>query len=54
MNSGAVRCWGSDEYGQLGQGTALRRATPAPVLVPVVVVDDIFADGFDIQSGAPP
>jgi alpha-tubulin suppressor-like RCC1 family protein len=31
LQSGAVRCWGGNESGQLGDGSVLNRLTPAPV-----------------------
>jgi alpha-tubulin suppressor-like RCC1 family protein len=47
MASGPMRCWGSDSFGQLGQGTAGNRALPAPVLTETL--DTIFASGFEVQ-----
>lgn len=32
LNSGAVQCWGSNTYGQLGDGSTLNRLTPTQVL----------------------
>ena len=31
LNDGAVRCWGSNEFGQLGDGTTIERTSPVPV-----------------------
>ena len=31
LNSGAVRCWGDNGYGQLGDGTPTQRRTPVSV-----------------------
>jgi alpha-tubulin suppressor-like RCC1 family protein len=32
LSDGTVRCWGSNENGELGDGTELDRSTPAPVI----------------------
>ncbi len=32
MNSGGVDCWGSNQFGQLGDGTTTNRAVPTPVV----------------------
>ena len=44
MNSGEVRCWGSNRYGELGDGTTTNRKTP------VVVID--LADGVNAITAA--
>ena len=31
LDDGAVRCWGSNEFGQLGDGTNIERTAPVPV-----------------------
>ncbi len=31
VRGGAVLCWGGNAFGQLGDGTTVNRATPAPV-----------------------
>ena len=31
LDDGSVRCWGSNEFGQLGDGTTIERTSPVPV-----------------------
>ena len=31
LDDGSVRCWGSNEFGQLGDGTEIERTSPVPV-----------------------
>jgi alpha-tubulin suppressor-like RCC1 family protein len=33
LRTGAVRCWGSNSYGQLGDGTRTDRRTPTAVVM---------------------
>lgn len=33
LNSGGIQCWGDNRYGQLGDGTTVRHAAPAAVLL---------------------
>jgi len=40
-----VKCWGSNEYGQLGDGSSIRRATP-------VDVGSLTSEGTAIAAGA--
>lgn len=44
LQSGGVQCWGSNFYGQLGDGTNITRHTP----VPIIGVD---VDVLDIKGG---
>ena len=44
LRDGSLRCWGSNECGQLGDGTVVRRALPG-VVVPVGAVDEVVAGG---------
>lgn len=43
---GAVRCWGSNEYGQLGDGTVLQRLSPVPTVPAITGATAIAAGSF--------
>lgn len=34
LNSGEARCWGSNGFGQYGDGTRVSRTLPVPVVAP--------------------
>jgi alpha-tubulin suppressor-like RCC1 family protein len=44
LSDGAVRCWGSNQTGQLGNGTT----SPSPIPVAVSVIDD----AIDVAVGS--
>lgn len=44
---GVARCWGSNVFGQLGDGTRVDRLVPTPIALPVRPDDVIFIDGFN-------
>jgi alpha-tubulin suppressor-like RCC1 family protein len=46
MNDGSVRCWGSGAYGELGDGVAIDRATPEPIVALGTSVSSISLGGF--------
>ncbi|HEX8390949.1 MAG TPA: hypothetical protein VF665_01225 [Longimicrobium sp.] len=48
---GAAFCWGSNDAGQLGDGTYLNRLTPSPVAMPAGVAFDTLIAGGDHTCG---
>ena len=51
LNNGEVVAWGSDSYGQLGDGRRINESTPVPVAVPSGVTFKSVAAGGEASYG---